>query len=202
MIFNIEILYFYDVDSLRLITSNESRPSESVSTSQIGTINTEFIMDSEIPTKQTLNHLFNYSDGNLYWKRRASYNVPAGSIAGYQNRPRYITVVINKKIYLLPRIIWVYHYDEIPPNLVIDHINNNTKDNRIVNLRLLTFQENQFNRLNAKGYSWVKKDKMWHARIKVDGKLLSLGYHENESRAKMAYLSAKSRYHIIIKKEV
>ena len=45
----------------------------------------------------------------------------------------------------------------------IDHENKNRSDNRIINLRNVTQQENCFN-TNAKGYYWCKRDKKWRTR--------------------------------------
>lgn len=42
----------------------------------------------------------------------------------------------------LHRVIWISKYGVIPEGKVIDHINNNKKDNRISNLQLLTQKEN------------------------------------------------------------
>lgn len=46
-----------------------------------------------------------------------------------------------------------------PENLQIDHINNNTLNNRKCNLRIVTNQENQFNCKHTKGYYWNKREK-------------------------------------------
>lgn len=46
------------------------------------------------------------------------------------------------------RLIWAYHYGEVPENMDVDHINNNCFDNRLENLQLLTREENIKKRFN------------------------------------------------------
>lgn len=79
------------------------------------------------------------------------------------------------------------------PN-IIDHINRIKKDNRLVNLRNVTKQENNFNS-DAKGYYWNKRDKKWLAKITTNGKTIHLGIYDNEDEAHQAYLKAKKIYH-------
>ncbi len=79
---------------------------------------------------------------------------------------------------------------------LIDHINRVKNDNRIINLREVTQQENNFN-TNAKGYSWHKRQKKWQASIRKDYKVIHLGCFEIEEEARNAYLEAKKIYHII-----
>jgi hypothetical protein len=101
----------------------------------------------------------------------------------------------NKKV----GVINVYHhqfaYYWVHGEVVecIDHINGNRLDNRIENLRSVTSQQNNFNMKNVKGFSQIKN--LYQSRIKVDNKLISLGYFNNESDAHNAYLSAKKIYH-------
>lgn len=78
----------------------------------------------------------------------------------------------------------------------IDHINGIKDDNRIINLRSITHQENQFNQHNNKGYSFNKNGK-YEARISIDKKLIYIGSYNTESEAKYAYLEAKKIYHNI-----
>ena len=106
---------------------------------------------------------------------------------------------INKKVYGLSRIIYKAHnkdWDIIDngKNNFIDHINTNSLDNRIENLRILTHQQNQWN-TNAKGYYWDKAKKKWHAQISFNSKVKHLGYFDNEEDAHIAYLNAKEFYH-------
>jgi hypothetical protein len=120
-------------------------------------------------------------------------------IAGGLHKSGYRQIKVNNISYPAHRLIWVYHYGSIDSNLDIDHIDGNKDNNSIFNLRLVTRQENCFNRsrLHAKGYSWSKKDKKWHASIWVNNKLKFLGQFINEMDARNAYLNACSQYHIL-----
>jgi hypothetical protein len=79
----------------------------------------------------------------------------------------------------------------------IDHINGIRTDNRILNLREVSSQENKFNMIDAKGYCWSEKRRKWVAQIGVNYKVLNLGGFNTEIDAKQAYLNAKNKYHII-----
>ena len=79
----------------------------------------------------------------------------------------------------------------------IDHINGNRHDNRICNLRNVTGQQNQWNRVTAKGYTWHKLANKWSAMIKLNNKSIYLGLYNTEQEARTAYLNAKEKYHII-----
>ena len=78
----------------------------------------------------------------------------------------------------------------------VDHINRIKTDNRLVNLRLVTNQQNAFN-TSAKGYSWNKQRNKWRAQIMVNGKMKYLGMFVEEEAAHAAYLAEKEILHII-----
>ena len=108
------------------------------------------------------------------------------------------TTHINKN-YTLSRVVYKAHNNDwditdVSKNNFIDHINNNSLDNRIENLRILTHQQNQFN-TNAKGYYWNKQNNKWHAQIRINGKNNFLGVFAEEEDAHQAYLKAKELYH-------
>ncbi len=98
----------------------------------------------------------------------------------------------NKKQIRMHRVIM-----NPPDNMVIDHINGNPLDNRRCNLRIVTCQQNQWNQIKAKGYTWHKKTNKWQVRIAINQKNISLGLFDTEQEAHNAYLSAKEKYHKI-----
>ena len=81
------------------------------------------------------------------------------------------------------------------PNNCIDHINHSKTDNSVENLRVVTQQQNNFNRSNVKGCSWNNARNKWEAYIKVDRKKIHIRYFEKEEDAHAAYLAAKEIYH-------
>lgn len=92
----------------------------------------------------------------------------------------YILVGIGKKLELAHRVIWQMHFGEIPQDMVIDHINQNKKDNRIENLRLASKSQNALNskisKNNKSGHkhiSFHEKRNKWVLQLKVkDRKIL------------------------------
>jgi hypothetical protein len=84
----------------------------------------------------------------------------------------------------------------------LDHINEEKKgiegrsDNRICNLRIVTNQQNCFN-TNAKGYYLHKPSNKWLSHIGINYKQIHLGLFNTEEEARIAYLEAKKKYHII-----
>lgn len=79
----------------------------------------------------------------------------------------------------------------------IDHINGVRDDNRIINLRSVNQQQNNWNRTKAKGYHWYKRDNKWMSKIKINYKTIYLGLFNTEEEARQAYLNAKQIYHVI-----
>ena len=108
-----------------------------------------------------------------------------------------IALTLNKKTYNLRghQFAWYWVNKECVEE--IDHINGIRHDNRIINLRAVTKQQNHFNRTKAKGYTWFKRDSKWMSKIKVNSKTIHLGYYNTEQEARNAYLAAKEIYHKI-----
>lgn len=146
--------------------------------------------------KDLLHELFDYKDNELIWKEDRYSKKVKGNIAGFINKKGYRIIKINGNPYKAHRLIWAYHYESIPSNLQIDHINRIKHDNNIENLRLVTSQENNWN-TNAKGCSQRKKSKRWQAYIQVNDKLKHLGFFDNEEEAHQTYLNAKAKHHRI-----
>jgi len=113
-----------------------------------------------------------------------------------------ITVDGKSKNFRKHRLVKLAHdptfdiFDSSPSNY-IDHENHKRDDNSNHNLRVVTQQQNLFNRSNVKGYHWNKKSKKWVAKIKVNRKSKYLGQFKTEEEARAAYLAAKAKLHII-----
>jgi hypothetical protein len=139
----------------------------------------------------------NYSvdaDGNIYSKTGRKLKCSINSL-GYKQLFTYRDGKFDNA-YLIHRLVYETFIDKIPDDKVIDHIDRDKTNNKLSNLRLVTFQQNLFN-TDAKGYCWVKHAKKWRAKIQVNKKTIYLGYFNTELEARAAYLSAKEKLHII-----
>jgi hypothetical protein len=88
------------------------------------------------------------------------------------------------------------------PAEFIDHINGDTLDDRITNLREATWDENarntkkpRHNRSGFKGVHWRANRQKWVAELKVNGKLIRAGSFKTAEEASEAYKQAAVKYH-------
>ncbi len=155
-------------------------------------------MIKELPSQERLKELFDYREGQLFRKIDTAKNCKKGTIAGGLNKgQRYYRVKIDKTQYQLHRVIYKWHFGNFNEDFFIDHINQNTLDNRVENLRLVTVRENAFNLKNVRGCSFNKKTGKYRSGIRVDGKTKMLGCYTTLEEAKNAYLKAKNVFHTI-----
>ena len=98
----------------------------------------------------------------------------------------YVIVACECKIHYGHRLAWEMAYGEIPEGMQIDHINGIRHDNRIVNLRLATIDDNMRNRAASKrrlpgvtGVTFSKNTptKPWKVMIWNHNKHINLGYY-------------------------
>ena len=89
------------------------------------------------------------------------------------------------------RVAWAIHYGAHPGGL-IDHINGDPSDNRIVNLRIATPEMNAQNRIwRAQGVS-IGRDGLWTAKIYVNRKAVVIGKFCSRAAASTAGFDARS----------
>lgn len=134
--------------------------------------------------QERVKELFSYNGKNLIWKVRTSNRIQVGSVAGNYNHG-YIEISIDNKSYYAHRLVWLYHYGYLPKEH-LDHINGDTQDNRIENLRKIDKQGNARNCgmscnnvSGVKGVYFNKQNQKWIANIFISGKTKYLGSYKN-----------------------
>jgi len=152
-----------------------------------------------LPSQKKLQELFDYRDGELYWKERISrYSIDLSKPAGCIEKNGYRRIQIEGKIYRAHRLVWKYHYGKDPKEF-IDHIDGNKTNNNIENLREATNQQNLFNtgpsknnKLGIKGVS--KNGNKYVARIEINGKSKYLGMFNTIEEARLAREEAEIKF--------
>jgi hypothetical protein len=148
-----------------------------------------------LPTQERLKELLGYDPetGIFTWKNPLSTKIKPGTVAGTLRSDGYVKIKINSISYFAQRLAWLYEYGLDPCELEIDHINHDKSDNRIINLRTSTRQQNQRNS-EATGFSWHELTGKWIARIMVDGRHIHLGSFTCPWQAHEAYWDARYKY--------
>ena len=100
--------------------------------------------------------------------------------------------------------IYMHHeLIDVGDGLLIDHVNQDSMDNRRANLRGATRAQNIRNRKKFsnssgskyKGIYWRKKTRKWEVQITFERKKIFLGCFRSEIDAAKAYDSAAIKYH-------
>jgi HNH endonuclease len=118
-----------------------------------------------------------------------------GKIAGWIAKDGYRYLMYEKLTYLAHRLAWFYVYGKWPESL-IDHIDNDNRNECFFNFREATYSQNTINskgpNINKssdyKGVSRAVGGLKWDARIKKDGIIYYLGAaHNSEQEAALSY---------------
>jgi hypothetical protein len=178
----------------------------------------ENLISSELPeierrdclTQEQLKQMLSYDpDTGKFTRLMARWSRDVGKIENSIRIGRcdkqYVTICLNKMQYLAHQLVFLYMTGEFPPDgLEVDHINQNSLDNRYDNLRLVTHEENMKNKLlykrNTSGVSGVhfcNTHKKWVARLGGSKSRVSAGSYRNIEDAIAARRAIKesSDYH-------
>lgn len=154
-------------------------------------------------TKEMVNEFFDYKDGVLYWKKKTSSTanqIKIGEVAGSVSKNRYESVWLNKKSYLVHRLIFLFHHGFLPK--AIDHIDGNSKNNKIENLREATLSQNcqnqkirNTNTSGTKGVWFHKQSNKWQVALCINKKRKHLGSYKDLELAELVATEARNKYH-------
>lgn len=89
----------------------------------------------------------------------------------------------------LHRLIMWYFYGPIPSHYVIDHIDGNSLNNKLRNLRFATKKTNQYNK-HILGATWEEKRQKWKVSITHNYKRIFIGRFKTLREAQKAYVEA------------
>lgn len=157
-------------------------------------------------TQDRLKAMFDYrEDGNLIRKHSIGGNGnKAGRVIGTKpknNRDnRYSATTIHGEHWCVHKLIYLYHYGYVPKQL--DHINCDTSDNRIENLREASSSENMMNRRifsnnksGHKGVSWSKSHGKWFVYMNVDKVRKNFGHYDDLEIAALLASEVRDLHH-------
>lgn len=136
------------------------------------------------------------SDATAHWNRRY-----AGERAGRLHPSGYRRLSFRNRSVGEQRVIWAIVHGAWPDGLV-DHINGDTADNRISNLRVVNSAQNSWNRACAsrcktgvKGVVRVESTGRFQASIMAGGIRRQLGSYATATEARAAYATAAAVLH-------
>ena len=126
---------------------------------------------------------------------------PKGDVsAGTVTTGGYLKVVVSQKKYYAHQLVFLMQHGYIPE--LIDHIDGNTANNKIDNLRESSKSLNACNsklrnssKSGHKGVTWHKVCKKWAVRVQRNKKGIHLGVFEDFDLACLVADEARILYH-------
>ena len=143
--------------------------------------------------------MYDKEAGKVFWKKQPRGRAKLGDEAGRVVKGYRRIGVMNEEIQT-HILIWILHYGEYPQGL-IDHIDYDSFNNRIENLRIATPLENQHNQVrphktSTTGLLGVGTSRgKFIARISVNNQSVFLGRFDTKEEAHSKYIEAKQKYH-------
>lgn len=122
----------------------------------------------------------------------------AGKVVGYKKTRGYVQVSYANKHLHAHRLAWLLAHGELPEG-VIDHIDGNTANNKLSNLRCVSRSTNLGNihkpqSSSTTGYRGVSRaGERFRAALKINGRSIHVGTFDSAEQAHAAYVAEKRR---------
>lgn len=154
-----------------------------------------------IPSQEYLKTIFDYKDGNLYYKvsrKRAK----TGQRAGYLAQSGYLFIRLRPYRMALHRFIFLWYHGYLPE--IVDHIDRDILNNNIENLRSVTPSQSMWNTGSTKNSSSIykgvifisnNKNNKWVSSITYYRKKIYIGSYKTELEAAIAYNEKAKELH-------
>jgi hypothetical protein len=158
-------------------------------------------MAEQIITQEYLHSIFEYKDGELFAKtNRGNNKIKKGEKCGVIKSNNYLSIGIGYEEYLVHRIIFMMFYGYFPK--YVDHMDGNSRNNKIDNLRECTNQQNSFNQKlrknnssGIKGVSWDNYRQKWSAKCQLNRKTIFLGRFKTIEEAEKIVKLEREKLH-------
>lgn len=149
-------------------------------------------------TKEVLQQLFEYKDGEIYWKESPAQGVKKGQKTGTPTKRGDFVGVLGKRFYK-HKLIFTMFYGYYPGTIVFK--DGNRSNCRIENLKEVTraraLTKSRIRKDNVSGYkgvSWSNSRKKWVGVIVRDKQRKHLGYFEDKEIANEFYQKEAANY--------
>jgi len=152
-------------------------------------------------TQERLKELLDYDpETGLFINKKARGNMKINTIAGHMHHTGYIMIGVDGKKYLASRLAFLWMEGYFPENQV-DHRDRDRINNKWENLREATNSCNQrnckikaTNTSGVTGVHWDNRNGKWMSHIKINNKLVHLGYHKTFAPAVRSRWEAEMKY--------
>lgn len=160
--------------------------------------NSLIIADGELLRIRLSNGEWAVTDTSVFDLVKDKWWVAQPGNAGYVYAKAWLPRCGEPKIHvLMHRLV-----TKCSPGLVVDHINGDSLDNRLSNLRVCTYSQNNSHRVRMPpqntsgviGVSWDKRQEQWIARIRHHKKDFHLGSFNKFDEAVAKRKAAELRY--------
>jgi len=142
----------------------------------------------KLPSQDLLKEILDYNPitGIFTWRKPTGRRVRVGSVAGADGTRGYRQIRVQNVLYRANRLAWMYSYGEDPGELYVDHIDGETSNNALCNLRLVNPSQSCMNRrgmgnnkIGFTGVFWSSERNRWRAHSKINKKLRCIGDFDN-----------------------